>query len=172
MAGTKESHHLIAHGIERQRSLAGSFHLHIILNKESNNIFVFSMCLLVLLTNDVVGLANDYVAALEDVTIHLRRQILRLWNEGGEPMEKARTDIESEDEAIGFTDRSFGMLEGVEVSPEASFSDYVQSGPVEPFEDLNCFSTRLFDEHVPLPEFGQEQGFSPEDRCQSLDGLG
>ena len=171
MAGTEESHDLVAHGIERQRSLACGFRLHIILDEEGNDIFIFGMCLLVLLAHNVVRFADDDVAALKYVTIHLCRQIFRLWNEGREPMEQTGTDIERENEAIGFTDRGFGVLEGVEISAEASFSDDVQSGSIEPLENLNRNRTCLFNEHVSLPELGQEQGFPPEDGCQSLDGL-
>ena len=83
------------------------------------------MCLLVLLTHDVAGLANDDVAALKYISIHLGGQILGLRNEGGEPMQQTGTDIESKDEAIGFPDRGFGVLEGVEMSAEASFSNNV-----------------------------------------------
>ncbi len=172
MAGTKESHHLVAHGIKRQGSLPRSFQLHIILDEESNDIFVLGIRLLVLLAYNVVRLTNYYVAALKYITIHLRGQILGLWNEGGEPMQQAGADIESEDEAIGFTDRGVGVPKGVKVGAEASFSDYIQGGPVQPLENFDCFGASLLHQHVSLPEVGQEQRFPPEDGCQGLDRLG
>ncbi len=171
VAGAEEGHYLVAHGFEGEGCFTCGFLFHVVFYDESDDVFVFGVGLLVFLTDDVIGFANYYVASGEHVAVHLCGEVFGQGDECGEAVEHARADVEGEDETVSFADGGFGVLEGVEIGAEACFADYVEGGAVEPFEYFDSFGTGVFEEHVSLPELGEEESFAPEDGRQCLDGL-
>ena len=84
-------------------------------------------------------------------------------------MEDTGLDIESEDEAVGFTDGGLRVFERVEVGAKPGFADNVEGGAVEPFEDFDGHALGLCNKHVSFPELGEEKGLAPENGSQGLD---
>ena len=156
VAGAEEGHYLVAHCFEGEGGFAGGFHSHVVFDDEGDDVLVFGVGFLVLLADDVGGFTHDDVAALEDVSVHFGGEIFGKGDEGCEAMEDAGLDIEGENETVGFTDGSLGMFKGVEVSAEPSFTDDVEGGAVEPFEDLNGHTLGLCNKHVSFPELREE----------------
>ena len=169
VTGAEEGHYLVAHGFEGQGGFACGFHSHVVFNDERDDVFIFCVSFLVLLADDVGGFAHDDVTALEDVAVHFCGEVFGKGYEGCEAMEDAGLDIKGEDEAVGLTDRGFGVFERVEVSAEPGFTDDVEGGAVEPFEDFNGHAFGLCNEHISFPELGEEEGFAPENGSQGLD---
>ena len=169
MSSAEEGHYLVAHGFEGEGGFACGFHSHVVFDDEGDDVFVFCVGLLVLLTDDVGGFAHDDVAALEDVTVHFCGEVFGKGDEGCQAVEDAGLDIEGEDEAVGFTNGCLGVFKRVEVGAEPGFADYVEGGAVEPFEDFDGHAFGLCNKHVSFPEFGEEQGFAPENGSQGLD---
>ena len=156
VACAKEGHYLVAHGVEGEGGFAGGFQAHVVFDDQGNDIFIFSVGLLVLLTHYVRCFAHNDLSALKNIAVHFRGEVFCQGDESCKAVQHARAYVKGEDEAVGFADRGLGVLEGVEIGTEACFADDVESGAVEPFEDFDGHAAGLCYEHVALPELREE----------------
>ena len=127
MARAEESHYLIPHGFEGEALLASFFHLEVVFGNQCDDILVVGMglSLAFFLRDDIGGLVHDDIARGFHIAVHFRGNVLGAGYESLETMENARSDVEGENQAVGFSDWSLGILKGVDVCSESCLSDDV-----------------------------------------------
>ena len=97
MSGAEEGHYLITHGFEAQFVGVGAGEGHVVAHDEGDDVFVFGGGFGVLGADDLRRFAEDDVARLLYVAVHLRGQVLGDGYECGEAVEHAGPDVKRED---------------------------------------------------------------------------
>lgn len=173
LPGTQESHDLVAHGFHGQGVFSRC--IHVIPNDQTNDILLLILshlrCLSLLSIDDRGSTAQNGGSGLHEIRVCLEGKVSNKRGESRKTMENSRLEVEIEAHSICTSERSFRVVEGVNVSAKTSPANDVQCRSVEPFEDFERFGLGILSLHLLFPKLRHMKTFGPEDWHQRSDGL-
>ena len=171
MAGAEEGHDLVAHGFKGEFVARGGSGLHVVADDEGDDVFVFGVGDGLFFFDDFGGFAEDDVAGREHVAVHFGGEIFGERDESGETVEDTGADIERKDKTVRLSNWRFGVFKGIEIGPKASFTDDIEGGAVQPFQDFKRLALNTFGSHGLFPKIRQKKRLALEDWRESADRL-
>ncbi len=131
---------MIAHFFQRQGVLfAGN---HIVLDDESDDVLVTSLFLdfrvLLLLLDDLLSTAEDYIASNQDVPIGASRQETNERRESCETVDDSSLQVEIETASVSIPQGRPRIIKGVNVGSQAGFPNDIQLPKLSEISPLQC----------------------------------
>jgi hypothetical protein len=102
---------------------------------------------LLLLLDDLLSTAENYVASNQDVPIGTSRQETNKWRESCKTVDDSSLQVEIETASVGIPQRRLRIVKGVNVGAQPGFPNDVQLPKLSEIRSLHCYQKQ--NRHLP-----------------------